>query len=216
MKTIHELAQELRDALAPGCEKIAIAGSIRRGKADPKDIELVAIPRLTDEMHELDLFGNRVGTIVCDHLHNTLQRLYANGTGAWTLDPDLPRNGPKYKRLRHIESGVCCDLFIVTAASWGVQLAIRTGPGDFSKELVTRARRKGWHVTGGRLHKHPVVLRTTASGNVVDKECEKGDACPLTAATPDEAAFFAALGLPYLEPTERTVKTLYALGMRHA
>lgn len=197
MNTIHQLAQDLCDTLAPGCERIEIAGSIRRGKPDPKDIELVAIPRVSDEMQELDLFGNVTATIECNHLHNALQQLYANGTGAWTLDPDLPRNGPKYKRLKYWgQPPVCCDLFITTPESWGVIFTIRTGPGDFSKELVTRARRLSMQVDGGQL------WRTHRDG--------KRDVVP----TPTEAAFFEALGLPYLVPAERTTQALKALSMK--
>lgn len=187
MKTIQELAQELRDTLAPGCEHIEVAGSIRRGKAAPKDIELVVVPLLR-AISVFNIFGEAIGDRVENRLDTELDALYLGG--AWTLDPDLPRNGPRYKRLRHVESGVCCDLFITTAVSWGVIFTIRTGPGDFSKALVTRALRRGMKVDEGRLWK-------------VHRDGTR-DAIP----TPDEAAFFAALGLPYLEPEERSIHAL--------
>lgn len=43
------VAEGLIRQLLPGCERIEVAGSIRRGRPDVGDIELVAIPRTTTE-----------------------------------------------------------------------------------------------------------------------------------------------------------------------
>jgi hypothetical protein len=48
------LAEQCRAALAPSCHRIEIAGSIRRGKPQVEDIELVALPKLVPA----DLFGD--------------------------------------------------------------------------------------------------------------------------------------------------------------
>ncbi len=40
-----EIAEKTKELLAPYCERIEIAGSIRRKKPEVKDIELVAIPK---------------------------------------------------------------------------------------------------------------------------------------------------------------------------
>jgi hypothetical protein len=37
LKTAHEIGMKIVRALTPACDRIAIAGSVRRGKADPKD-----------------------------------------------------------------------------------------------------------------------------------------------------------------------------------
>lgn len=200
MTIILPCAQELERVLAPACDRIEIAGSIRRGKPDPKDVELLVIPRLV-EISATDLFGNLERLGQHSVLDTALAELYFDG--AYALDRDLPRNGPKYKRLRHQASGTCIDLFITTPEGWGVQFVIRTGPADFSKALVTRARELRWHVTGGRLHKHAIESAAARNGNVVDVPCQKGDACPLVVATPDEESFLVALGLRYIEPAER-------------
>ena len=41
----QQMAEALVELLAPACERIEIAGSVRRGKARPNDVEIVAIPR---------------------------------------------------------------------------------------------------------------------------------------------------------------------------
>ena len=48
------IAREWQTLLAPACERIEIAGSIRRGKPEIKDIDLVCIPKIQTEP---DLFG---------------------------------------------------------------------------------------------------------------------------------------------------------------
>ncbi len=44
-----EIAERTKKLLAPYCERIEIAGSIRRKKPEVKDIELVAIPKLENQ-----------------------------------------------------------------------------------------------------------------------------------------------------------------------
>ena len=49
----REMAEALVDLQAPACERIEIAGSVRRQKAKPNDIDIVAVPKLTDRGHNL-------------------------------------------------------------------------------------------------------------------------------------------------------------------
>jgi DNA polymerase/3'-5' exonuclease PolX len=51
------LADCLVKAIAPYCERIEIAGSVRRKKADVKDIEIVAIPRWEERPDMSSLFA---------------------------------------------------------------------------------------------------------------------------------------------------------------
>ena len=53
-------AEALRDELSSVCDRIEIAGSLRRERSTIGDIELVAIPKLFPP-EERDLFGNPVG-----------------------------------------------------------------------------------------------------------------------------------------------------------
>ena len=194
------IALRLVEDLESGCTRIEIAGSLRRGKPEVKDIEIAAIPRVTIETIE-DMFGDSCGTVEVFHFEEHLGNLLDLELGwEWELDPVQRRNGPRYKRLRHKIAGICCDLFLTTERGWGGCLAIRTGPWDFSRALVTLARRQWKHVADGYLvHHHP-----KPKGG-----CPKGSSCPLIVPTPEEADFFAALDLPWIEPCDRTASWVW-------
>ena len=49
-----EIGMEVVEAMSPACDRIMIAGSVRRPKPEPKDIEIVYIPRMSNK--RVDLF----------------------------------------------------------------------------------------------------------------------------------------------------------------
>src|SRR3990172_1341813 len=148
-----DLVGELIVSLCDGCDRIEEAGSVRRQKEDCRDLEIVAIPRIKRQ-ETFDLFGEACRAVEFNLLDERLRAILSGGS--WELDPDLKRNGPRYKRLRHARTRIACDLFMTTARGWGGALAIRTGPAEFSQALVTLALRQGKHVADGYLiHGHP-------------------------------------------------------------
>lgn len=202
------LAQSLLADLEPVCKRIEIAGSIRREKPDVGDIELVLIPEPGELVKDRDLFGE----VVAEHYRNGFDDwigfALAHGGWDWQLDPVNRRNGDAYKRLQHVESGVCADLFIVDERSWGGALAIRTGPADFSQALVTIARRQNKCVASGYLlHAHP---------KHGDRGCDRGKLCPLIKPTPEESDFLEALGLDWIEPPARKAELAWRMAKREA
>ncbi len=54
------IAAKIRTELEPFCDRIEIAGSIRRKKPNVKDVEIVAIPK----PYETGLFESGIATIV--------------------------------------------------------------------------------------------------------------------------------------------------------
>ncbi len=206
-----QLASGLRSFLERGCLQIEIAGSVRREKPEPHDVELVAIPRI-EERDARDLFNMQVGTHKVNLFEIRLIELLDECE--WEFDPVLKRNGPHYKRLRHVRTGICADVFLTTPAGWGGAMAIRTGPPDFSHALVTLARRQRKHVADGYLiHGHSKPAKETTAG-WVEHDCPKGASCPLILPTPTEEAFFDKLGLPWCEPKDRTAEWLWAEAKR--
>jgi DNA polymerase/3'-5' exonuclease PolX len=174
----HDEAKAIADKwiryLSPACERIEIAGSIRRGKQEPKDIEIVCQPKLIDKP---DLFGEATQVNLLEtYFETSLFRV----TAAFIL-----KNGPRYKQLALVE-GVKLDLFIVLPpAQWGVQFLIRTGPADFSHWCVTQKR------LGGAL---PSYLKV--KDGAVWHGVKKLD-------VPEEEDYFKLCGMKYIEPKYR-------------
>jgi DNA polymerase/3'-5' exonuclease PolX len=180
------VAAEARARLAPACERLEVAGSIRRRRPDVGDVELVAVPRVTPGRR--DLFGDATGE--ADELHALAERLLHEGVLAHRPDKNgRPAFGTKLKRVvfRGRAGELPLDLFAVTgAAQWGVIFTIRTGPGAFSTRLVTQRRYGGGMPEGHRVR----------DGALWDGE--------RLVETPEEADLFRALGLPWLPPERRT------------
>jgi len=135
------LAEHLLARLAPACERIAIAGSLRRRKTTVKDIELVAIPK---QVPADDLFG--------DVTKSALDDLLAVEIAAGRLARNLQHkgDGARAKYLWLPDGDLAVDLFLADADNWGNILAIRTGDGGFTKRLVTSTRLGGCMPDGMR------------------------------------------------------------------
>ncbi len=173
------VAAELIEALADACERIEVAGSLRRGRPDVGDIELVAMPKSHAETPGLFDDG---GAEVCD-LRNAVGRLITAGTVERLM------GGARYVKLRHVASGIQVDLFMVRApASWGVLYLLRTGPADYSRQFVTDIRWSGLHVRDGAVHR--------GRHGCGESICE-------VLPTPEEADVYAAAGWPFVAPEMR-------------
>lgn len=142
----EKLARKILDALRPGCQRIEIAGSIRRRKAQIGDIEIVAI-----EAQGLDeIISGLVDA-------GKLSRI---------------KNGPKYKQFDVCAvPGLKLDLFLPDEYTWGVIFTIRTGSAEFSHNLVTQKSKGGWlpddlQVDKGRIRRGDKALDTPEEKDV--------------------------------------------------
>lgn len=148
------IADELIARLAPHCQRIEKAGSLRRRKSEIGDIELLAIPKFT-----LDLFGNPSG----DHELNGID---------WTQYGRVVKQGPKYKQIE-LEK-ITLDLFIATPpAEFGVLFMIRTGPAEYSHKMVTPRNQRGlmpscYHFKDGAIWSHNHIIPTPEERDVFD------------------------------------------------
>lgn len=180
-------AERLVEALRPGCDRIEIAGSIRRGKPEVKDIEIVAIPHMEIE-DSGDLWGTPIENDWLDKLVYLMRQtgdLRLRAVENHRKDGRIEishRDGAAYKALEY--EGIPVDLFIVRPpADWGVIFTIRTGPAEWSHRLVTDCQKYLRRVEGGRL---------IAAGRHVP--------CP------EEQDFFRAIGQRWVEPHERSAE----------
>jgi DNA polymerase/3'-5' exonuclease PolX len=147
-----EIAERIRSELAPFCDRIEIAGSIRRCKPEVGDIEIVAIP--TRVHHEPDLFTS----VADDHVRFVAFQKFCDLVNRWPAGKG--KSTGKYTQ-RILPEGIKLDLFMADKDNWGLIYAIRTGSAAFSHHVLANAWvRAGYHSMEGHLvkgfHKIPV------------------------------------------------------------
>jgi len=178
------IAEELLELLKLACERVTIAGSIRRRRPDVGDIEILAIPKFVGGVDQLD---REIGALVkldgVDQLDREIgalvvQRILGlrrNKRGSITY-------GPQNKLLLHRPSGIGVDVFSVTESNWGMALFVRTGPKEWNIKAMSRFRELG--------------RRGHAYGGITDS-----DGSEITC--PDEKTVFKYLQWAYIPPERR-------------
>lgn len=180
LKKARYLADHWVELLRPHCEQIEIAGSIRRGVAQVKDIEIVARPRVVVQQ---GFFGDREAS----NINTEIAAIAKREKAAFVKD------GPRYKQIK-LPQGINLDLFLVfKPATWGVIFTIRTGPASFSRAIVTP---KFDPITGQQWQGHLPQGFRIRDGVLFDPDLQ---AIP----TEDELDLFAAIGLSWIEPKDR-------------
>jgi len=132
-----KIADATKSELAPHCERIEIAGSIRRQRPEVGDIEIVCIPKM-EEWWEV-FFDSKL--VACEGFRDTVnkwEKVRGEPTGKYTQ--------------RILPGGIKLDLFMATEQNWGLIYAIRTGSSWFShKVLATEWVKQGYKSNGGML-----------------------------------------------------------------
>lgn len=177
LEDARQVIGELVDILRKACERIEIAGSVRRGKPEVHDAEVVIIPTpdllpLTDD-------------------------LIQSGTAQYALygEKRTKRWGPKGRGM--IFKGIQCELYLTNYENWGYQFALRTGPGDVNKFIMN------WL----GYSKAPIRFQEGSGWfsrhwTFDDKKWAAPDRQRLRIASEED--FFAVLGMPFIPPGERT------------
>lgn len=131
------VAEELQALIAPACKRIAIAGSLRRGKPEVGDIELLFIPQTATRPD--GLFDTRNVDVADEVIDGLLKkgilapRPNVNGSFTW---------GPRNKLAIHVPTGIPVDLFGTSEENWFVSLVIRTGSKETNLALTTGAQKQ--------------------------------------------------------------------------
>lgn len=170
----QEIGKEFLKVLEPICEKIQLAGSIRRKKSLVKDIEIVC-EITTDSKHKLKEILNKLV------VENRIK---------------LIKNGERYKQISLLEKReieiIKVDLFIVLPpAQWGVIFLLRTGSGTFSKRFVTEIKTK-FRISKGHLEKLKTITDALGTRDIY-----------VSIKTPTEKSVFKAVGRDYIPPEGR-------------
>lgn len=168
----------LKTMLAPVCERIEIAGSLRREKPYVGDVELLFVPRVGER--KVDMFATERADLADETINSLVRggllamRPNVNGSFTW---------GPKNKLAIHTASGIPVDLFSTTEENWWVSLVVRTGSKETNLALTTGAQRMG-----RRLNAYGCGV-TESDGNIIPAR--------------SEAQVFELCGVPYREPKDR-------------
>jgi len=169
------LADKIQAELAPMCERIAIAGSIRRACPEINDIDLVILP-LAGQLQAIKARCLRKCLPAIDGPQNFICR--------------FPPTGP-FRGLRldiffaHPEQR---DLLSVIPSNWGSLLLCRTGSKEHNARLCSRALSMGlkWSPYRG-------LLGPATPGGEPDQ----------VIASATEEDILAALGLEWIPPVVR-------------
>lgn len=132
------VALTLVELLRSACERIEIAGSLRRGKPMVGDIEIVFVPKMVEVKD--GLFDTKLDDAAADRIEALLQwghiakRTNKNGAYTW---------GAQNKLASDAKTGIPIDFFSTTERNWWVTLVIRTGPTESNINLIQQAALHG-------------------------------------------------------------------------
>ncbi|MEP7375558.1 MAG: hypothetical protein ABI675_19595 [Chitinophagaceae bacterium] len=180
--------------LTPHSERIDVAGSIRRQKAELGDIELVCIPKKT--FNQTDLFGG----------------------GEWLISPEFEsaigimldhvvKGNLSGRYMQFVVKGhVKVDLFMPVPEDYYRQLAIRTGSREYSNLVIAHAwKRLGWVGAGDHGLRRREDCQEYMSGDKPKWKLVNADG-ELPPVWQSEEEFFQWLGLTWLDPRYREIK----------
>jgi len=145
LENAYPLAASLLKDLSQFCDKIEIAGSIRRRKQTVKDIEIVCIPKKISVPD--GLFDSKY--VRSPGFVKYLKRK--------TIIKGDPEKG-KYIKIFY-NKDIKADIFCAHKENWGYIFAIRTGSAEFSHHILGKAWVKnGFRSTQGMLNKNGVAV----------------------------------------------------------
>lgn len=136
------VAKEICNVLKPLCDRLVVAGSLRRRKMEVGDVEILYVPKIrmvkpTDDFFAPPAPVNDVDSILISLLHVGIlkKRLTMMGSETWGL---------KNKLAIHVKSGIPVDFFAAAEENWFNYLVCRTGGAQNNVEIASAAQRKGW------------------------------------------------------------------------
>jgi DNA polymerase/3'-5' exonuclease PolX len=188
----RSIALQIVDRLQPYCDKIQIAGSVRREKVFVKDIEIVALP--TKVISE-DIFGNALYKTITTGWRNEVCQIGKIIKG---------KIDGKYIQIE-LPEGLNLDLFMPDENDYYRQLAIRTGSADYSFKVIATAWKKlGWCGSDVGLRKMSDCIETKTPDGKSKWKCVKQDA-ELPPVWKSEEDFFNWINVKMLKPCDRVV-----------
>lgn len=191
------IARAWHKHIGPYCKRFAFAGGLRRRTSDVTDIDLVIDPITLVRNKPLPLFpDHETQGEEADLVFEQLEVLKSKG-----LFQPGKGYADGFKNCKLIlPEGIKLDISAVRyPAQWGVILALRSGPAEFSHWLVTNEDR------GGPLPDDLIVQEGAVGHWILDFNAD-GQTKRVRSSlieTPEERDFFDLLQLPFIEPQLR-------------
>ncbi|GAB2550038.1 nucleotidyltransferase family protein [Spirosoma aerophilum] len=185
----QRLAKGLVERLEEYCDRIHIAGSIRRLKPEVKDIEIVCQPKTFVEA-DFSLFGSG---------SNEVKVIPAFIREVETLGLRVIKGQPtgRYMQIEAFRD-IKLDLFMPQASDFYRQLAIRTGSADYAAKVIATGWKKlGWCGTDQGLRLVNECEETKSGWRCIKRTPT------LPPVWQSEREFFSWLGIPAISPPER-------------
>lgn len=188
----NKIANRICEILQPNCDKVDIAGSIRRGKEEVKDIEIIALPKLV--LATTDLFGDSI-----------YYPAYSFVTCLQQFTSEVIKGNPqgRYMQIKLVGLDILLDLFLPQRNDYYRQLVIRTGNANYVRHIIASSwLKKGWVGTENGLRlMDECDGKKTSDGKMIWT-------CNTTTPTlppvwNSEYEFYEFLNIEYLEPKER-------------
>ena len=134
LKDAEKLAEQIMEQIQPFCDRLVVAGSIRRKKSEVRDVDFVLIPK----------------PLMWPRIIAALQR---------NMDAKVLKQGEKAAQLTI--NGINIDLYSATPETWEPLLLIRTGSAEHNIKLSMIARKKGMKLTHSGLAKNGKIIALT-------------------------------------------------------
>lgn len=172
----QHLAGEVIDLLRPAFVNLHVGGSIRRGKAQVSDIEIIGIPTSTA------LFQQRTEKLLHDGTiakHN-YQPYQPGASHRW---------GDHYRGFDY--KGMLVEIFTAEPHTFGYIYWLRTGPGKANTAVMTWLKR----------YRSPVRMTDGTVWHVAYEGEDYRKLNPLR--VPDEHTLFDLINVPFVVPEKR-------------
>lgn len=135
------VARQLVEILTPVCERIIIAGSLRRGKQWVGDVEILYIGKIITRSKPGDMFAQETVSLA--------EQAIAEMVASSILTPRVNKIGgtcwgDQNKLAAHNATGIPVDLFQTSQSNWFNYLICRTGSAQHNIQIAARAKDRGW------------------------------------------------------------------------
>lgn len=217
-------ANEFRRLFMASCfESWEFAGSVRRRCREVGDVDHVIIPRYGEiQIGNNLLAATERRNLLWHHLDAMVagmrlsKHVRDSGTTCW---------GEKHRSV--FFKGFVHEIYLADADNLGSVLAIRTGPGEFSKSLVINLQRQGYRNDGGYVWNkralscacgwrgseaargafptdHQPKFQNGIEEALLCPACSRGDKLQMArVAVPTEEEYFRLCGMRWIKPEDR-------------